>query len=565
MSINFSYETNVGRKRDINEDSLWPQAEQHTYSAGDPYGMLFIVADGMGGHQSGEVASGLAVTEMSTTYYSLGEEVPDIGDRLRLAVQAAHQKIRDEAAEAPDKEKMGTTIAAAVVKYEQTDQKGTVWVAWVGDSRVYLWRRGRLQQLTKDHSFLWPQIEAGQLSWTQQRVHPQRSRINRALVAHHPVTTPDVLSFELEPGDRLLLCSDGLYGEVEPNALELTVAAYPPQEAVHYLIEQANSPKEIRNDNQRYLLEGGDDNISAIIIEIEKQRPVSTVSDTVPDLPVIEPKRSPWQALIGVAVVLLVLLVAGFLFVTDFGSDTAVTNASAPSQAPAAAAPPIEADEPDAAPQESIVIVSLADMREIIPTPTAEASLDALNGESVQTETRLPTATRGPISLPTQPPSPTPTPTATSLPTATPLPPTPTPELVVENPTAGPSIPTLIKPKPFGAGARQYSSNRDIEFVWQWPGELTDTLSFEIRVWLPGQERLGVHNASLLRQDATFKRLGDNTYAVSLTLEGATNVKQTSPDYSWSVGVVEIEPEYKWLGLESEPQRISILVPASGS
>lgn len=563
MSINFSYETNVGRKRDINEDSLWPQAEQHTHSAGDPYGMLFIVADGMGGHMAGEVASGLAVAEISTTYYSLGADVADIGQRLRLAVQAAHQKIRNEAAADPDKEKMGTTVAAAVVKYEPAEQQGTVWVAWVGDSRVYLLRRGRLQQLTKDHSFLWPQIEAGQLSWAQQRFHPQRSRINRALVAHHPVTTPDVLSLALEPGDRLLLCSDGLYGEVEPNVIEMTLAAFPPQEAVHFLIEQANSPKEVKNDTQLYLLEGGDDNISAIIVEVEGKPVRPTVSDTVPDLPIIKPQRSSWKGLIGVALVLFVLSGAGFLFVTNFGADNAITNASASSQASSTAALPVEATEADAAAPESIVIVSLADTA---ATPTAASNLSALQPESVQAEARQPTATRGPITLPTQPPTPTGTATATAFPTAIPLPPTPTPAEVLENPTAAPlSVPVLIKPKPFGAGARQYSSNREIEFVWQWPGQLTDNLSFEIRVWLPGQERLGVHNATLLRQDATFKRLGDDTYTVSLILAGSANVKQTSVDYAWSVGLVEITPQYKWLDLESEPQQISILVPASGS
>lgn len=564
MSINFSYETNVGRKRDINEDSLWPQAEQHRYSAGDPYGMLFIVADGMGGHMAGEVASRLAVAEMSAVYYSLGEDVPAIDERLRLAVQAAHQKIRNEAAEDPDKEKMGTTIAAAVVKYDDAAQQGTVWVAWAGDSRIYRLRRGQLTQLTKDHSFIWPQIEAGQLSWTQQRLHPQRSRISRALVAHHAVVKPDVLSFALEPGDRLLLCSDGLYGEIEPAALEMTLAAFPPPEAVHFLIEQANSPKEIVNDSQLYLLEGGDDNISAIIVEVEGQRLISPVSDTtMPDLPVIKPQRSPWKAIIGVAVVLLVLLGGGFLLMTKLGSDNPVANASTSSQEPAAS----QVEDPAAASQESIVIVSLADTHEASATPTAESLDSAANPEPEMAETRQPTATRGPITLPTQPPTPTATPTTTPLPTATPLLPTATatPAAVLDSPTVGPSIPLLIKPKPFGPGARQYSAIQDIEFVWQWPGELTDNMSFEIRVWLPGQDRLGVHNATLLRQDASFKRLGDGTYAVSLILAGAVNVKQTSPDYLWSVGVVETTPEYKWLGLESEPQRISILVPASGS
>ncbi|MCB0213777.1 MAG: serine/threonine-protein phosphatase, partial [Anaerolineae bacterium] len=526
MSINFSYETNVGRKREVNEDSLWPKVDQHSHSATDPHGMLFIVADGMGGHMAGEVASALAITQISETYYGLDEEVTEVKERLQTAIRTAHEKIREEATLSSERERMGTTVAAAVVKYNEEEHIGTVWVGWVGDSRIYLLRQGHLTQLTKDHSFLWPQIEAGQLNWAQQRFHPQRSRINRALVAHHPVVTADVRSFELQPGDRLLLCSDGLYGEVEPENIEKTLASYPPAQAVHSLIEQANAPKEVVNDDKRYLLEGGDDNISAIIIDVDDQRQPSTASETVPDLPVIKPQRSRSATPVWGVLLLLILLGTGFFVYTNvYSNSTHDAGGVSPESAAAAT-------ESDSADQQSIVIVSLAN-QEYTPTPTVVgAELTAPEAESLQSEARQPTATRNPITLPTQPPSPTPT----LLPTETPLPivdtllatPTPTETITatVESVVVIPE-PVLVSPKPFGAGARQYSSNREIDFVWQWPGELTDNLSFEIRIWLPGQDRLGVHNASLLRQDSSFKRLGDDTYSVSILLNGAGGVKQT--------------------------------------
>ena len=568
MSIKFSYETNVGRKRDVNEDSLWPKVDEHSHSATDPHGMLFIVADGMGGHMAGEVASALAINEISETYYGLDDEVTEVKERLQIAIRTAHEKIREEAAESPEKEKMGTTVVTVVVKYDEEEQAGTVWVGWVGDSRVYLLRQGRLTQLTKDHSFLWPQIEAGQLTWTQQRFHPQRSRINRALVAHHPITTADVRSFELQPGDRLLLCSDGLYGEVEPENIEKTLASYPPQQAVHNLIEQANSPKEVVNDNKRYLLEGGDDNITAIIVDVDPQLEPVASSETVPDLPVIKPQQSRLITPILGALLVLLMLGAGFFVFTNVYSESAVSSAGTLAVDPAVGVEEADSAAAENSEQQSIVIVSLAN-QDNTPTPAADSELTLPIDEPAESDARLPTATRGPIMLPTQPPSPTPSPSPTFTPSPSlvqALLATPTATVVetVESAVVIPQ-PVLVSPKPFGAGARQYSSNSEIEFVWQWPGELTDNLSFEIRVWLPGQDRLGVHNASLLRQDGSFKRLGDGTYSVSLLLKGSGGVKQTSPEYRWSVAVVEIDPEYKWLGIESEPRVISILVPASGS
>ncbi|MBE7474903.1 MAG: hypothetical protein DPW09_37820 [Anaerolineae bacterium] len=548
MNVRFDFESNIGQKRQINEDSFWPQTRQHEHSPDEPYGMLFIVADGMGGHGAGDIASALAVAEISRLYYSLGEEYADIGQRLRLAIREAHQKICQVAAQSPDTENMGTTAAVVVVKYDEVKHQGEAWIAWAGDSRIYLLRRGQLQQLSQDHSRVWPLIEAGQITWDELRFHPDRSRVTNALTARREEVSPDIQWTTLEPGDQLLLCSDGLSGEVRPEEITQILKAYPPEQAVQRLIERANAPKEFNRKGQFVTLEGGNDNITSILVTLPSRAGQTVLMASPPTLvhqPAVSPPRRLGLA-VGAILVLLLLLIGGGLYVVfSEGGHAEVAVQTTPTSLALAATSSPE--------QNSIIIAVEAEGNQVVFTPTLEpaSTVPKLPAEAV--ETRLPTVTRGPLPSPTIPPTATPLP----LPTATPFI-TPTPA-VMPSPDALPP-PILLEPEPDRAGLIQYDTRQEIKFVWQWPGELSDDLSFEIRVWLRDEEHVGAHDARFLRQNPTFQRLDDHKYTVNLVLSGATGVTRTASDYFWSVAVVQIEPEPE-LKIESEARPISLVVP----
>jgi protein phosphatase len=538
MGIVFEGQTNIGQKRQVNEDSFWPTSTHHAHRSDDPYGMLFIVADGMGGHGAGDVASGLAVEEIPTTYYALGPDYQDIGDRLSLAIRQAHQRIRERATQAPELEDMGTTVAAAVVKYDQNREHGQVWVAWAGDSRVYLLRQGRLKQLTRDHSRVWPLIEAGQITWDELRFHPERSRITNGLTARLATVTPEVQPFDLEPGDLLLLCSDGLSGEVKPEEIEQILATYSLRRALPSLIDKANKSKEVYKGGQKVVLEGGNDNITAIVIQLPDRKLQPALAAPVPArLP-----RLGW--IVGGVVVALVLVGAGlFLTLFDWGNSerNILTGVTTPAETGIAAPTPLDSGP-------TVVSVAVQDKS----TATHLPEPGPAQATQSTAEARTPTVTRGPLSTPTLPATPTPIPTATATPLLT-----PTQLITAINPAAYPP-PLLIEPKPYELDPTQHNA-QEITFIWGWPGELTDELSFEIRVWLEGTNPQGVYDAKELKRNPTFVPLGEHQYAVTLQLTGPS-VAVSSSDYLWSVGVVQVDPEYKWLDIESEPQRIGIVV-----
>lgn len=224
--------TDVGRIRPQNEDSL---------VARDP---LFAVADGMGGHEAGEVASEIAIETLTA-------QAPATADARALgrAVMAANRAIIHAAENGIGKAGMGTTMTAAVL------EKTKLVVAQVGDSRAYLLHEGRLSRITRDHSLMADMIEAGQITEEESRWHPQRSVITRAL-GSDPEMIPDLFELELDEGDRILLCSDGLSGMVYDEELQQILSDhYEPQECADALIEAANN-------------NGGHDNITAIVMDV---------------------------------------------------------------------------------------------------------------------------------------------------------------------------------------------------------------------------------------------------------------------------------------------------------
>jgi PPM family protein phosphatase len=224
--------TDQGQVRDGNEDSY----------VVDRRLQLFAVADGMGGHRAGEVASATALEALRASVASgIG-----LGDAITNANDAVHDKAAaDEALRG-----MGTTLTAVV-----PDGNGVL-VGHVGDSRAYLLRDGRLSQLTTDHSLVEELMREGRLTEEQAAVHPQRSVITRALGVEDNVEV-DVYPVPLLPGDRLLLCSDGLTTMLRPGAISaLLRRESDPTRAANLLVDAANGA-------------GGEDNITTIVIDIE--------------------------------------------------------------------------------------------------------------------------------------------------------------------------------------------------------------------------------------------------------------------------------------------------------
>ena len=239
--------TDVGRKRPHNEDNMAyviPKDGQVMAKKG----ALFIVADGMGGHAAGEVASEIAVDTVSSIYYQ--DENDDLALSLMNAIKRANALIHQRAAENMLRSGMGTTCVSAVLRGD------IAYVANVGDSRAYLVRKGQAKQVSQDHSWVEEQVRAGLLTKDQARSHAQRNVITRSLGTQADVEV-DVFSEVLEEGDTLILCSDGLSGSIGEDDLRAIVNQYVPQESVYHLVERANE-------------NGGPDNITAIVVRVQE-------------------------------------------------------------------------------------------------------------------------------------------------------------------------------------------------------------------------------------------------------------------------------------------------------
>jgi len=245
--------SDVGRKRDHNEDAFVVNVAQG----------LFAVADGMGGHAAGEVASQIAIKTISDFVIATREDanvtwpfdydahISANANRLRTAIRLANQKICETIQKKDELKDMGTTIVSAVIGADRT-----VTVAHVGDSRAYLARKGRIRQLTSDHSWVNEQVKLGFLNHDDAVRHPFRNVVTRALGSRGSVAV-DLLEEVLEPGDRILLCSDGLNSMVDDDGIlaALESGGEDLEASCLALIAAAN-----RN--------GGDDNITAVVARV---------------------------------------------------------------------------------------------------------------------------------------------------------------------------------------------------------------------------------------------------------------------------------------------------------
>jgi PPM family protein phosphatase len=231
--------TDVGRARSGNEDS---------YFRGRT---VLAVADGLGGHQGGEVASAAAVEPLAALDGREFADPAEAADELTAAIREANAAILDRAGGDPGLWGMGTTVTAAALAGEHHLQ-----LAHVGDSRAYLLRDGSLEQLTTDHTVVAELVRRGRLTPAQAAIHPERSILTRAvgLDPRIPVDTPDPL--ELQDGDQVLLCSDGLTEPVDDDQIAQLLSAEPDGNAAcQALIDAANAA-------------GGPDNITVVLLRV---------------------------------------------------------------------------------------------------------------------------------------------------------------------------------------------------------------------------------------------------------------------------------------------------------
>jgi len=226
--------TNNGRVREHNEDAFW--FSDH----------VFVVCDGMGGHQAGEVASAIAVDVFKTYDYTSIQPMNAVLD----AIMSAHREIQAQA-EAPHLRGMGTTATLAYIVKDGASYQ--LFLGHVGDSRAYILHNGKLTQVTSDHSLVGELVRNGSLSKNEACHHPHRHIVTQALgIGEIEIET---YTARLGSRDRILLCTDGLTDVVADNEIEAVLLQHDPESAAHRLIEIANA-------------NGGPDNITVIVVEI---------------------------------------------------------------------------------------------------------------------------------------------------------------------------------------------------------------------------------------------------------------------------------------------------------
>lgn len=247
MNITFAQRTDIGLKRDLNEDSMMSFLPDDARQLQEK-GALFVVADGLGGHSDGELASQLAVNTVKEVYYQ--DDAGDRAEALRRAVLAANERIQQQnlaKSSQPSEWTMGTTCVAVVLLED------TAYVANVGDSRAYIARGDEMRQITRDHSVVADELRAGIITKEQVKDHPQRNVIYRCL--GEETVEVDIFTEGVQEGDKLLLCTDGLCVLVDDDELRSIVQRYDIQESVQRLIDRANEL-------------GGPDNITAVVAQV---------------------------------------------------------------------------------------------------------------------------------------------------------------------------------------------------------------------------------------------------------------------------------------------------------
>lgn len=296
MRIHAGGRTDVGQAREVNEDA---------FHLGDS---VFAVADGMGGHVAGEVASNTALEPIAALDGRVYSDAGEARTALREALVEANEAVVAKAVDDPQFQGMGTTLTAVLVEGRRAH------IAHVGDSRGYLFRDGVFSQLTTDHTLVQRMIEEGRLTPEEAARHPQRSVITRA-IGVEPDVDVDAMSLDLLPGDVIVLCSDGLSGPVGDDAIaemleplavdedgdgdddEAEDAHVSPDERTHHA--EATAERLVEAANRA----GGPDNITVVVLEFE-ELPTAPTPRTLNDAPLVvrsqpESEGDDWASRLG--------------------------------------------------------------------------------------------------------------------------------------------------------------------------------------------------------------------------------------------------------------------------
>ena len=245
--VKFVARSEIGHARENNEDKFdfYEPDEEPLLAA---RGSVYLVCDGMGGHNAGQIASELAAKQFLHAYYHLGGTAQEAAGH---AILQAHHYIAEMASKIPSRYGMGTTLTALILKQNEGI------LAHVGDSRCYRLREGAFEQLSRDHTLVAHLVEQGILTPEQARYHPQRNVIRQAVGVADPSEPlePDIETFALQVGDLYLLCSDGLTDMVDDAEIEAILRNEPPTRAAWRLVDRA-------------LANGGRDNITVVLVRI---------------------------------------------------------------------------------------------------------------------------------------------------------------------------------------------------------------------------------------------------------------------------------------------------------
>jgi len=474
LTLRVAQLSDVGRARDHQEDSIGI-VEPSDPAILQRKGRLYLVADGMGGHNAGEVASQMAAAEIPRAYYA--DPSPDIPTALTNAVASANQAIIQHAQAAAGQIGMGTTATLAVVRERE------VIIGNVGDSRTYLLRNGALTQVTQDHSLVAAQERAGVLTPEQARNHPQRNVITRAL-GKTDSAQPDFFNGSLQVGDTLILCSDGLSTMVTDNEIQDVVGKSTPADAVRRLVDLANE-------------RGGLDNISVILVHAEAS------GGSVQAMPAVlraaaEPARTaaarrfPLWLMAAAAVIVLMALAGIMLLLQTTRTRTAEpTSAAAPPQG----------------------------------TMTREATATLAIGDGARPTATL-AAVSGTAMLETATLAPSPTPTATQ-PTSAPA-----------SPTTRPTQSNQLAPVLLNPGNATIVGDALQRFVWDWSGQLQPGQGFQVLLWKGSNSPTAADRPVIaktgdsweqtirLSQAPAVKQGGDGTYSWTVALIQVEPYKQ---------------------------------------
>ncbi|MCR9198322.1 MAG: protein phosphatase 2C domain-containing protein [Planctomycetaceae bacterium] len=245
--VQYASLTDVGMRRAANQDSLAVRLCSE-YTEWEQCGHLFVVADGMGGHSVGDLASRISVESLPQAYFKM--EAESISERLRSAIREANRAINDKARENPEFADMGTTCSTLALSPYGAH------VGHVGDSRVYRVRNGEIQQLSFDHSLQWEMIRQGRATMENVDLLHPRNVITRCLGPDSEVTIDVEGPFHVQTGDCFVICSDGLTGHVSDTEIGAVASTLPPADASRLLINLANC-------------RGGADNITVVIAKVD--------------------------------------------------------------------------------------------------------------------------------------------------------------------------------------------------------------------------------------------------------------------------------------------------------